>query len=82
MEDMRRLLRDHEAEIAPESLGYLLRGLNTLLYDLLQDSPPSDPAERMRHMESVHSVAFSAQLVASMLARWLGEHVDACPRMR
>lgn len=72
------LLQDHEAEIAPESLGYLLRGLNTLLYELLQDSPPSDPKERMRHNECVHSVAFSAQLTARMLARWLGEHIDTC----
>ncbi|HEX7047418.1 MAG TPA: hypothetical protein VF275_07590 [Gammaproteobacteria bacterium] len=81
MEDLRKLLDDHEAEIAPESLGYLLRGLNALMYDLLQDCSPSDPKERMRHNEMLHSVAFSAQLISRMLARWLGEHVDSCREM-
>lgn len=36
MEDIRKLLNDFEAEIAPESLAYVLRGLNYALADELR----------------------------------------------
>ena len=78
MEDMRKLLRDHEAAVAPESLGYVLRGLTATVHELIQESPSSDAAERMRQREMVHAVSFCAQLTSTMLARWLGEHVDRC----
>lgn len=78
MEDLRALLKDHEALIAPESLGYRLRGLNATLADLLRDGRPDDPYERMRYLEMVESVAWSAELVSCALGRWLGEHIDDC----
>ena len=78
MEDLRKLLRTEEAEIAPESLGYRLRGLNAALADLLRDGRPAEPWERQRYLEMVESVAWSAELVSCALGRWLGAHVDNC----
>lgn len=78
MEDMRKLLEDQEAAIAPESLGYVVRGLTATFHALIQDAPSSDAPERMRQREMVHAVSFCAQLTSTMLARWLGEHVDHC----
>lgn len=78
MEDIRKLIKDHEALIAPESLGYLLRGLTATLHELIQEGPPSDSQERLRYREMVHSVSFFSELSSVMLARWLGEHIDVC----
>jgi len=79
MEDIRKLLRDHEAEIAPESLGYLLRGLNAALHELIAEGDPSStPEDRLRYKEMVYSVSYCAQLVSVMLSRWLGDHRDVC----
>lgn len=40
MEDIRKLLSDHDSEIAPESLAYILRGLNAAIADQLADCQP------------------------------------------
>lgn len=82
MEDLRTLLKDEEALIAPESLGYRLRGLNGALLEMLREGRPDDPVERMRYLERVESVAWSADFISCLLARWLGEHVDKCEVMR
>lgn len=78
MEDLRQLIRDEEAVLAPESLGYRVRGLNAALADLLRDGRPDEPYEKIRYLEMVESVAWCAELLSGALARWLGAHQDNC----
>lgn len=78
MEDIRTLLRDHEAAFSPESLAYLLRGLNAALHELVQEGSPTDAAESARHREMVHAVSSCAELFSLMLSRWMGKHIDDC----
>lgn len=78
MEDIRKLLNDDESEIAPESLGYTLRGLNAAIADQLADGQPSDPVERRRHLEIVGALTRAAEMYSAALARWMSMHVDAC----
>lgn len=82
MEDLRKLLKGEEASIAPEALGYRLRGLNGVLLELLREGRPDDPVERMRYLERVESVAWSAEFLSCVLARWLGKHIDDCEVMQ
>ena len=76
MEDIRKLLSDEEAEIAPESLAYTVRGLTMALADELREGPPSEPADRRRHLEIVAALGRSLELYSAMLARWMGQHAD------
>ena len=78
MEDIRKLLSDHEAEIAPESLAYILRGLNAAIADQLADCQPDDPAERRRYLEINGALTRCAELYSAALARWMSGHVDDC----
>ena len=78
MEDIRKLLNDVEAEIAPESLAYTVRGLTMALADELRDGPPSEAADRRRHLEIVAALGRSLELYSAILARWMGQHADAC----
>ncbi|HEX7046623.1 MAG TPA: hypothetical protein VF275_03495 [Gammaproteobacteria bacterium] len=78
MEDIRKLLNDDEAEIAPESLAYILRGLNAAIADQLTDSEPDAPSERRRYLEINGALTRSAELYSAALVRWMCRHVDEC----
>lgn len=79
MEDIRKLLNDEEAEIAPDSLAYTVRGLTWALVDELRDGIPADPAKKRRHLEIVGALTRSAELYATALVTWIGPHMDKCP---
>ena len=78
MEDIRKLLNEFEAEIAPESLAYVVRGLNAAIADQLADCQPDDPAERRRYLEINGALTRCAELYSAALARWMSGHVDEC----
>jgi hypothetical protein len=78
MEDIRKLLDDQEAEIAPEVLGYTLRGLTWALAQELRDGIPSDPADRKRHLEIRAALTRSMELYSTAMTRWMERHVDEC----
>lgn len=79
MEDIRKLLEDHEARIAPDSLAYIVRGLGHALAKQLRDGIPQEPLERRRHLEIVSALAHCMELHSILLARWVAAHLDACP---
>ena len=78
MEDIRTLLTDREAEIAPECLAYQLRGLTAALTEHLRDGPPEDSGERLVYNEVTGALAWSADFHAILLAHWMVKHVDEC----
>jgi hypothetical protein len=79
MEDIRKLLNDEQAEIAPEVLSYTLRGLTWALARELRDGVPSDPVDRNRHLEIRSALTRSMKLYSAAMARWMERHVDECP---
>ena len=78
MEDIRKLLNDEEARIAPESLGYVVYGLTCALVDELRDGVPSEPAERRRHLEKAGALSRAMELYSAAMARYMGRQVDDC----
>lgn len=76
MDDIRKLLRDDEADIPPETLSHVLRGLNATLHDLVRDGAPSEPRARQRYTLSIEAVACCAEMVSLLLSR----SVDFLPR--
>lgn len=75
MDDIRKLLRDDEADISPETLSHILRGLNATLHDLVRDGAPSEPRARQRYTLSIEA-ACCAEMVSLLLSR----SVDFLPR--
>lgn len=79
MEDIRKLLEDFEAEIDPESLACILRGLTYALADVLRDGYRANPVEKHRHLEIIGALTHCAELHATLLVRWIGPHMEDCP---
>lgn len=80
MEDMRKLLEDHEAQTFTESLAFTVRGLTAVLVDMLRHGSPSDSKEKLRYHEMIGSVAHCAEMQATMLARAVSKHCQNCPQ--
>lgn len=74
--DLRNLIRDHEARVAPESIAYTLRGLNAALADHLADGAPDERRARLRHNEITGALTHCAELYAAALSRYIAAQVD------
>lgn len=76
MEDIRKLIYDHEAAIDLESLAYTVCGLTGVLTELLRDGPPTESAEQVRYQGMIGAAARCAELHSLMLARAMNRHFD------
>lgn len=80
MEDLRKHIRDIEADFDPVHLAHTVHSLARLTYDLCSDDINLNDKEGWRvRLEQLCAVTYANEILALVAKRWLDRHMVTCP---